>query len=211
MCLWRFCATGVPSAEGMKLHQEEGLYFLTVFSADLKWVISIYIGLEFCYSNYVFCLGMPASGIENNRQNAEAVNFLRHVEVEEHRGERGDAGSRELTVPSARVLWGIQGLFLTSAFQQALLDFYYSVCAMKLESANCVCSSCCNLEKGMLLRRQCVYQTFCTISGRFGFLLMELDLIFTFEYIWKFFNILQLRGKKISPVESLTNCVNILV
>lgn len=91
------------------LHQEEGLYFPAVFSADLNLLLLIYIGLGFCSTNYVFFLGVPASEIENNRQNTEADNFFGQLGVEEHSGQKSCTGSRELVALSAKVLSGRSG------------------------------------------------------------------------------------------------------
>lgn len=56
------------------LHQEGGLCFPAVCLTYLNSLLGIYIGLGFCSTHYVCFLGVAAPGIENNRQNTEAVN-----------------------------------------------------------------------------------------------------------------------------------------
>lgn len=105
-----------------------GLYFPTMFAADLNLLILIYIELGFCSIDYVFFLGMSASETENNRQNTEAINFLRHVGV-------GDIVVREAENWEhfqLRCSRSIQELVLPSAVQEAFLHFYYSVCTVKI-------------------------------------------------------------------------------
>lgn len=95
-------------------------------------------------------------------KNMKTINLLGHTGVEEPRGQRSCCESRELSVRGAQVLQWNPELLLPTPLQHAFLGFYCSVCAEML-SANCFYSNCCNLEKGVLLRHQCVY---CTIITR---------------------------------------------
>lgn len=97
---------------------------------------------------------------DRTEKNTKAINLLGHIGVEEPRGQRSCSESRELSVCGAQVLqWHPE--LLPTPLQHAFLDFYCSVCAEML-SANCFYSNCCSLEKGVLLRHQCIYCTIIT-------------------------------------------------